>query len=218
MIVPNYRADSDIKIYDIADLHRGNSAFDKELLDKVVDAIASDKQAFWVSTGDLMEVALKNSKSDVYTAMPPEQEFETLCEELEPIASKCLGIVRSNHHGRFYRETGMSLDKRICEGLGIKDRYLGGLGVIKITCGRPSYFIAMHHGVGGGRLRGSKVTGLNRFGRVIGGADIYLEGHTHSYDHHIDLVYYLDKKRNIWSKHKADFVCTGHFIKWECWR
>lgn len=63
MIVPSYKSDDDITLYDIADLHRGNGAFDKRLLDKVVDRVATDKQAFWVSTGDLMECALKNSKS-----------------------------------------------------------------------------------------------------------------------------------------------------------
>ena len=215
MIIPNYRWDHDVTIYDIADVHRGNEAFDASLLEKVVDRVASDKDAFWVSTGDLMECALKDSKSDVYTAMSAEQEYDAIIKELRPIGNKCLGLVESNHHGRFKRATGMSLDKRIMEGLEVGERFLGAMGIIKVTCGRTSYFIAMHHGTGGGHFRGGKVTSLNRFQSIMGGADIYLEGHTHSYDHHIDLCQYIDKKRGLWGAYEAHFVCTGHFIKWD---
>jgi len=210
MKIPSYKSDDDVKLYDIGDVHRGNIAFDGELLEKVVDEIASDKQAFWVSTGDLLEVALKDSIGDVYSAYSTETEYEYLKEELAPIAHRCLGIVRSNHHRRFEKAVGMSLDKLIARELEVP--FLGALGVIRIKCGAAPYYIAMHHGTGGGKMRGGKTNNTQRLAGIMSGCDLYLEGHTHTFDFFIDDHYYIDKKRRNCILYKAHFVVTGHFL------
>lgn len=215
MRIPKYTFVDSVKIYNLGDVHRGNATCDSDLFKKTIQFISQEKEAFWVSTGDLLEVALKNSKSDVYSAMNPEKEYESIIKELDPIKDKCLGFVESNHHGRFKKDTGMSLDKFICDSLGIKNKFLGAVGLISVVCGSAKYFVAMHHGTGGGRLRGSKTTSLNRFGDILSGADVYMEGHTHSYEHFVDTVNYIDKKRDIVQSFNAHFVTTGHYLKWE---
>lgn len=215
MKIPQYNFSNYIDLYNIGDVHRGSSTCDISLLNKTIEKIKNQKNAYWISTGDLLDMPLKNSKSDVYDGMSPEKEFEVIISELSPISNKCLGMVESNHHNRLKRETGMSIDKRICEALGIKNKFLGAIGVIRIMCGNSPYYIAMHHGTGGGRLRGSKTTALNRFEDIVSGADIYCEGHTHAFQFFIDTRNYIDKKRCSWKRHSTYFITTGHFLDYQ---
>lgn len=215
MRIPKYSFEEGIKIYNLGDVHRGNKTCNANLFNKTIQQINQEENSRWVSTGDILEVALKNSKSDVYSAMNPEEEFSLITKELTPIKDKCLGIVESNHHARFKKDTGMSLDKYLCKSLGIEDKFLGAVGLISVMCGSAKYYLALHHGVGGGRLRGSKTTSLNRFADVLNGADVYLEGHTHAFDHFVDSINYIDKKRGIVQTFNAHFVTTGHYLEWE---
>ena len=202
-----------ILLFDIGDVHRGDSACNVDPFKKVVSHVQNISNAYWISTGDLMNVALKNSKSDVYNSDSLQKEYEALLSELAPISKKCLGIVKSNHHSRFDRETGMSLDKLLARELNIP--FLGGLGLINITCGRTSYFLAMHHGTGGGKMRGSKTNNTEALSRIVPGADLYIEGHTHSYDSFNNLQKYIDRKRGLLSESLATFLVTGHFLNWD---
>ncbi|HZV82608.1 MAG TPA: hypothetical protein VFF53_10635 [Geobacteraceae bacterium] len=158
-------------------------------------------------------MALKTSLSDVYSSLSVERELEEIKRELQPIAHKCLGFVGSNHHRRMNNLTGLNLDKVIANELNIP--YLGKLGLINVTCGAASYYIAMHHGVGGGKRRGGKANNLEDLSMVIPSADIYLEGHTHAFTHFVNEVPYIDRKRNRMVSHPAYFVTTGHYLKWE---
>jgi hypothetical protein len=92
---------------------------------------------------------------------------------------------------------------------------LGGSGLINVTLGRASYYIAMHHGIGGGKMRGGKTNNLERLSQIYPGADIYLEGHTHMYDFFINDVHYIDRKRNKLTASPAYFCTTAHFLDWK---
>jgi hypothetical protein len=201
-----------IKLYNLGDVHRGDRACNDKLFRKIIGMIAQAPNGYWVSTGDLLNVALKASKSDVYGSMSLEEEKDVLRSELAPIAKKCLGVVKSNHHNRFDREVGMSLDRLLCELIGLP--FLGGLGIMNLTCGRTSYFVAMHHGAGGGGMRGGKANSLQRLAVIVPGADLYLEGHTHTYQSFMDTAHYIDRKRNLMSEGVAHFCTTGHFLEW----
>ena len=50
---------------------------------------------------------------------------------------------------------------------------------------------------------------------VVPGADLYLEGHSHSFQGFADTVHYIDRKRNLLSEGMAYFCTTGHFLKWD---
>jgi hypothetical protein len=73
----------------------------------------------------------------------------------------------------------------------------------------------MHHGVGGGKKRGAKTNGLETLSEIVPGADLYLEGHTHSFDHFIDETTYIDRKRGLLTRFNSTFVTTGHFLNYE---
>lgn len=107
----------------------------------------------------------------------------------------------------------MSLDESICSHLKIP--FLGKLGIMNITCGRSSYYVVLHHGTGAGKKRGSKTNNTEALSELIPAADLYLEGHTHSFDHFIDEVSYIDRKRGGLVVQQMTFCVTGHFLKWE---
>ena len=129
---------------------------------------------------------------------------------MKPITDKCLGLVGSNHHGRFDGAVGMSLDGILSDKMKIP---LGKLGIINITCGSASYYVAMHHGGGGGKRRGSKSANLEELGDLLPSADIYMEGHTHTFDSFINEVPYIDKKRGNLKYYKAYFITTWAFLR-----
>lgn len=207
-----YNFDGSVKIVNLGDIHRGNKNCNTKLLKNNIDIIASTEGMYWVSTGDMLETATKNSKSSCYEAYSPEEELEFLAEELVPIRTKCLGFVASNHQDRVYKEVGLSLDKALA--YRAKIPYLGISAVIKVTCARCSYFIHMHHGVGGGSS-GNKVNRAIALASNWIGADIYLTGHTHSVSHVPDITTVIDRKRNRVVDLTTHHVCTGHYIIYE---
>ena len=211
-MIPVYHFDNDIKIYNLGDIHRGNNNCDTDLLAKNIALIKDDPYAYWVSTGDLLETAIKSSKSSCYEATTPEEELDALSAELKPIRKKCLGFVASNHQDRIKKEVGLSLDKVLADRAKIK--FLGISAVIKVVCGRAAYFIFMHHGVGGG-TDGNKVNRAMKLAQNVHGADIYLTGHTHSFNHVPDIQVVLDRKRDKKTEIISHHITTGHYLQYK---
>lgn len=204
-----------IKVWNLGDIHRGDEGCDVDLLYSIIDEIAKDPNSYWVSTGDILNVAARKGKhAAIYHSLPLEKEYELIRYEFADIKHKCLGIVSSNHHARVEKEMGLSLDKCVARELGIP--FLGPLGRLKLTVMRTSYFMALHHGVGSsGSMRGGKALSLERMSRMLPGCDIYMQGHTHSFQHFINAAPYVDKKRDRVGKVDCHYVTTGHFLKWE---
>lgn len=197
----------------IGDVHRGDSNCNISLFLKAVAEVRDHKDMYWLSTGDLLNVALKTSISDCYTGLSLNNELDAIVKELTSIAHKCLGIVSSNHHRRLKNLTGLDLDLVICNRLGIP--YLGKLALVNVVCGRSAYYIALHHGIGAGRKRGSKANNMQMLSELIPGADIYMEGHTHTHDYFIDEQSYIDRKRIAQVVFPAHFCTTGHFLDYD---
>ena len=72
--------------------------------------------------------------------------------------------------------------------------YLGYCGLINYRLPRRSYKIWVHHGAGGGRKRGAKAIRLQDWSQFVD-ADIYLQGHTHTYQNfHDECIQYRGVK------------------------
>jgi len=208
-LIPVYKFENDISIVNLGDIHRGNNNCDTALLKKIINHIHGDKNTYWVSTGDLLETAVKSSKSSCYESSTPEEELEALSEELRPIRKKCLGFVASNHQNRIRKEVGLSLDKVLARSAKIP--FLGIGSTIKVVCGRAAYFINLHHGVGGG-TEGNKVNRAIKLAQNNLGCDIYLTGHTHTFSYVQDIQKLVDRKRDRLTRIVSHHVCTGHYI------
>lgn len=208
-MIPSYTFKNEVSIVNLGDIHRGNNNCDTYLLSKLIKRIKSEKNTYWVSTGDMLETAIKSSKSSCYEASTPQEELEALTEELKPIRKKCLGFVASNHQNRIQKEVGLSLDKAFAKSAEIP--FLGIGATIKVTCGRLSYFINMHHGVGGGTA-GNKVNRAIMLAQNNLGCDVYLTGHTHSFSYVQDVQTLIDRKRCKLTDITTHHVSTGHYL------
>ena len=218
MKITKYTFPSTIEIVNLGDLHRGDKCCDVKTFYSVRDYIRRTPNCYWVSTGDLLNVALKSSKSDVYSSLSLQEELDEFLGEIHGIREKCLGIVSSNHHDRIIKETGINLDRVLCQMADIP--FLGDVGVLNITIGTPetamtSYYVVLHHGVGGGRTIGAKSNELARLGDVIASADVYLQGHTHQYAYFMLEAPYIDRKRGNVQTICSHFVTTGHYLSWD---
>lgn len=212
-MIKQYKFQDDIELYNIGDVHRGDKACDVPLYYKVIEEVKRNPFARWISTGDLCNVALAGSKSGSYYSSNVGQEVEDLSKELAPIADKCLGLVSSNHHDRFDRAVGMSLDKLLASFLGVP--FLGDLGRVVVTCGRTSYWVAFHHGVGGGRTTGAKANIQDRLMDLAPCFDLYCSGHTHTFMVTPSSQRYPDRKRLTHKPLDQWRVTTGHFLEYD---
>lgn len=209
----HYHFDHEVLLYNLGDLHRGDDACDVSLYLKLRDRIAANPHARWVSTGDLLNVALPTSKSSVFESANLGDEVAALSAELAPIADKCLGFVGSNHHNRFDRAVGMSLDGLLAQLLKIP--HVGEIGRLAITCGRMSHWVAMHHTTGGGGTSGAKANKQDRLLHAAPCMDVYLAGHTHTFMVMPECQPYPDRKRGRMTKLKQIKVTTGHFLDFD---
>ena len=75
-MIPAYRFGESISIVNLGDVHRGNNNCDTGLLNKIVNYIRDHSHVYWVSTGDMLETALKGSKSSVYEASTVQEELD----------------------------------------------------------------------------------------------------------------------------------------------
>jgi len=207
-----FRFDQGITLVNLGDIHRGSMHCDVKLVRQHIERIADSPDTYWVSTGDMMETAIKTSKSSCYEASSPQEELDALAKELQPIRKKCLGFVASNHQNRIKKDVGLELDKYLAVAARIP--FLGIGAVIKVVCGRTAYFVKMHHGVGGG-TDGNKVNRAMKLAQNTLGADIYLTGHTHSFSYVQDVQTLIDRKRDKLTDLVSHHITTGHYLKYK---
>ena len=185
----------EIILVPIADSHDSDAFADEKYVDDRVKFVENTPNAFALLNGDLMNMATKNSKSDVYAdKYNPDEQLDRCIERYWPIRNKILGVNEGNHERRISRDTGIQVTKRFARELGIEDRYSpGGLYII-LRVGQTSrktkesngsgkirqicYTIYMTHGTRSGRKAGSKVNALMELSNIVN-ADIYIHSHSH---------------------------------------
>lgn len=176
-------------IYPLADLHIGDPHALSGLIGERFSMIEKDPNGLVILNGDLLNTALKNSVSDVYSEkLSPMAQITRLVEILEPIKDKIIGATTGNHENRVYRMDGVDIMRLVCRELGIEERYDPCGVLIFLRFGRKRshhggemlqcYTIYSTHGSGGGRKEGAKAIRLADMASIID-ADIYVHSHTH---------------------------------------
>lgn len=171
-----------INIYPLGDAHIGSKECNTELLNKWVEMVKNDPFGYVVIIGDLMNMGLKNAKSNVYEEiLTPQEQKEKCFEVLNPIADKILAGCSGNHEYRANREVGMNPLYDVFCRLRIEDRYRQNVCFLKLTVGSHrahpnTYGLVLTHGK-------SKNRDLD-WTYVVDGADVFISGHTHIGTHH----------------------------------
>lgn len=172
-----YKGPSKI-LYGLGDTHLGHPNTDMKLLQKHIDRIRHEK-APWVHLGDWVDAISTDDRrfSVEDHRMSVVESYLDMEELFNPIVPYCVAVLRGNHGTKWSKQEG-DMIKVIARRWGVP--YLGYQGFLIFYVDKKPHKIFMHHGAGGGRKRGAKTIRLNEWSQFID-ADIYLQGHTHTY-------------------------------------
>lgn len=205
-----------VRIYNLADIHYGSCACDRELFRLIVDEIARDDDARWLTTGDIVDANLSKSKFYEHESMDINEELNDVISILKPIASKCIGWVSSNHHTRIKKISDVDIDSILTKALDVL--YMGGIGVVCLSLGdvgnKQKLFIGMHHGDARSTTMGSKFNSMQRLTDCIGGCDVYLEGHSHTFYQTNTKMYEVYRDHNRVTQRDVLLVSAAHLLDW----
>ena len=181
LIHSTYESLEHLNIYPLGDVHIGSKEFDLELFNQWIDMVKNDPNGAVVIIGDMMNMGLRNSKSNVYEENLSPMEQKELCYELLlPIADKIIGGCSGNHEYRAVKEVGMNPLYDVFCRLRIEDRYRENACFIKLTVGKQgknpnTYGVVLTHG--------SSKSKDEKWNYSIDGCDCFISGHTHAANH-----------------------------------
>ena len=165
IIQHNLYGGHDIVIYPIADVHLGAPDQMEQEFMQFLDRLKDEPNAYITLGGDLLNVATKNSLSNVYRERYMFSEAKKMMAEmLEPVKDKILCAVCGNHERRTMREVDVDPMYDIMVLLGKEHLYRENIAFVTIRTGepntangkrrngiyRPVYNLVVCHGSGGG--------------------------------------------------------------------
>lgn len=216
-----YKNIDSIKIVPLSDLHIGDSLCNLSLIRKTIEYIKDNDEVFTILNGDLVNCALKNSKSDIYAEeMTPMQQMQKMVDLLIPIKHKILAITSGNHEDRIYNETSIDLSSLIAKELGIADRYDPISVYLYVyfgekTYGRKApmvYTAYVKHGSANSKKIGGKANALVDMTETII-ADLYIMGHSHTPIGTKKCIYIPDYGNKTINKREMVYMMSNSFVE-----
>ena len=206
-------------IYFIHDVHFGSELFDKRKWEKLKSIILNDENAYVCIIGDVLENAVPNSKSDVFTQThSPAEQKEWAIQQFKDFGEKIIAVVPGNHeHNRTTKICGMYPLYDICLLAGMGERYRDTIAYIDIAVGKyrgrttrqTHYFGQIQHH--------AKDLKLVHSSDYTDGIDFFANGHDHEakdkpraklvFDPHNKQIY----KRNIECLNSGSFCVFGGY-------
>lgn len=181
-----------IEVIPISDAHLGDECSDVSSLRSVVKYVLEAPNRFVILNGDLMNIALRNSKSNVYAdRVRPSEQLAWARNEFKPLADegRILAMGPGNHEDRIEKEVDLDMTYLLAKELGIEDRYADNSFVLFIKFGRSKnafadrpkklvYSFFVWHGAGGGATSGGTLNRLMKMSDTVV-CDVYIMGHKH---------------------------------------
>lgn len=209
----NLEEDNNIQIYVLSDMHIGDANADLPTLKKIIEHIKNTPNMYVILLGDILNTALKTSKSDIYSETLNVMDAQKLALQLLlPIKDKILAMTPGNHENRVWKEVGIDLSLWLAEKLEVQDRYRNNNIALTIQFGsdvngnpfRLNIF-GQHGAYGGGRRLGAAMNALEDLDGIVGNADIYIRAHTHQPIQGSRNIFLFDDKGNIHRRTKYYF-------------
>lgn len=209
----NLEENNNIQIYVLSDMHIGDANADLPTLKKIIEHIKNTSNMYVILLGDILNTALKTSKSDIYSETLNVMEAQKLALELLlPIKDKILAMTPGNHENRVWKEVGIDLSLWLAEKLEVQDRYRNNNIALTIQFGsdvngnpfRLNIF-GQHGAYGGGRRLGAAMNALEDLDGIVGNADIYIRAHTHQPIQGSRNIFLFDDKGNMHRRTKYYF-------------
>lgn len=214
-----------VEIIPLADLHIGDAFTVEQLVKDTVSYIMEKPYRFVILNGDLMNMALKGSKSDVYSEKySPSDQVKYTAELLKPLwlNGRILAMQSGNHEDRVYEQTGIDISAWLAAEMGLQDRYNNNSFVLFVKFGRSInwtqtrdkknvYSFYVRHGVGaGGRKSGGKLNKVMEMSETID-CDVYIMSHVHDPILKPSIVYRTDNQNMTIYPAKRDYIITNAF-------
>ena len=221
-----------IRIWPLGDVHLGNAACDEKAFAATVEEIAADPLSRWIGMGDYCDWINRADPRYAPESMPKwlnpyqldiaAQQRDRFLELVEPIADKCIALVRGNHEDTIARKTERAVFSEIVAG--VKQRAghdrrlsLGYCGYIRLRLlrgGVQSWALDLfcHHGWGGGRLAGAKALKLERAIQRFA-ADLVMVGHWHTRQTVPGSVIALNRRGTRVQQAQRRGIVTGHWLR-----
>ena len=209
----NLEEDNNIQIYVLSDMHIGDANADLPTLKRIIEHIKNTPNMYVILLGDILNTALKTSKSDIYSETLNIMDAQKLALQLLlPIKDKILAMTPGNHENRVWKEVGIDLSLWLAEKLEVQDRYRNNNIALTIQFGsdvngnpfRLNIF-GQHGAYGGGRRLGAAMNALEDLDGIVGNADIYIRAHTHQPIQGSRNIFLFDDKGNIHRRTKYYF-------------
>ena len=215
-IVPiksNLNIGNNLKLYVLSDMHIGSAESDLTTLKKIINFIKDTPECYCILLGDILDTALKNSKTDIYSEVLSISDSQKLAVELlSPIKDKIIAMTPGNHENRVWREVGVDLSLWLAEKLNLQDKYRNNGIALSISFGKDQNgnpyrlnVFGQHGAYGGGRKLGAAMNALEDLDGIIGNADIYIRAHTHQPLQGSRNIYLFDDKGNVNKRSKYYF-------------
>ena len=192
-----YKSRTDIfKVTPIGDIHFGAVDCSEGLLRACVKKIAEDEHHYWLGMGDYCElIGLGDPRLDTRELDPSttiaelqdlaQSQVRKLAAILEPIKSRCLGLLSGNHEESIARKNYQDVHSRFCSLLETDHSLdLGYSAIVRMKFVRGAQSsvpvkIYAHHGAGAGRLSGSAINRIKQMAMHFPNCQIYVMGHVH---------------------------------------
>jgi predicted MPP superfamily phosphohydrolase len=202
-------------IYFIHDVHYGSELFDEKKWKNLKNKIAEESKAFVCWVGDLMENAIPNSKSDMFSQKhTPAEQKEWVTEQLRDLSEKTLAVVAGNHEkNRTTKASGLYPLYDCCLIAGIGDKYRDTIAFIDIGIGSTRknrqkqihYFGQIQH-----KAKDIKNYHSSDF---TDGIDFFASGHDHETKDKPRAKMVFDKHNKVIYKRNIECLNCGSFCE-----
>ena len=206
-----------IVIYVVHDVHYGNHLFQSEKWKRLKAEILSKPNHFVIFVGDLMEMAVPGSKSDMFSqTVPPDAQKEWVAYELGELAKegRVIAVVSGNHeHNRATKICGLYPLYDACCWARIQDKYRENFAVVDIAMGDRKSNGKQYHYVG---FVTHKAKDLKNWSTAdtLEGFDFLLYGHDHDPKEHARAHLVYDTKNKIVKTKCIETINCGSFLSY----
>lgn len=210
-----------LTIIPISDVHIGDKTTNLKAFRDVLERIKNEPNTYTILNGDLCNVALKSSKSDVYSdELTPMEQVLQIIKFLEPIKDKILVMSNGNHEDRITKDTSIDVLYLVAKQLKIEQVYSNSWWYLYLSFGKGekgrklNYTLTGYHGSGGGRKSGSKINRLEEMSQVVI-ADIYLMAHVHKPIATKGIIFTPYYQSKTLSKQEMYYLISNSFVEYE---
>ena len=210
-----------ITIIPISDVHIGDKTANLKAFRDTIERIKKEPNTFTILNGDLCNIALKNSKSDVYSdELTPMEQVLQIIEFLEPIRDKILVMSNGNHEERITKETNIDVLYLVAKQLRLEQVYSPSWWYLYLSFGESNkhkpvlYTITGYHGSGSSQTTGAKANKVKKMSQVVQ-ADVYIMSHVHEPINTKGVIYIPDYQHRTVVRKEMYYAISNSFVEYE---